>query len=314
MKNHFKCKHREICFLLFSILSGLILDAKSQDNLSTAESRDYPPVPVPNTELRTIYSNILKQEINLYIKLPSGYYTNPRKIYQAWYFTDANRSFPMIANIESIFDVLPAMSADPEIVIIGIGYAIHDMGDWATWRTRDLTPTSVADVDSFWTKMLIRLTGRLYEVKSGGSERFLECIVQEVFPFVETDYRVSSTQRGIGGYSYGGLFTLYVLFKHPELFSYYYAGSPSISYDHGILYNFEEEYASSHQDLKARLFMSAGAAEDSLMVADVKKMANLLKSRNYAGLDIETEIFPGETHQTCIPSSIMKAFRILYDR
>ena len=299
-------------FLLQYLLFAAILDAASQEQVIKPDAKNYPSVSIPNTEIRTFYSAILKQEMNIYIKLPVSYYTNPQKIYTGWYFTDANRSFPLVANIVSIFEV--PQPVEPEILAVGIGYKIRDMADWGAWRTRDLTPTSVQAIDTSWAKLLKGIAGRQFEVKSGGAAKFLEFIIREVFPFVESNYRVSPTGRGIGGYSYGGLFSLYVLFKQPDLFSIYYAGSPSISYDKGVLFNFEKEYSLAHKDLNAKLFMSAGGAEDSLMVTNMKKMANLLQSRNYPGLTVETRVFPGETHQSCIPSSYMSAFRILYKR
>ena len=197
--------------------------------------------------MRTFYSAILNQDMNIYIKLPISYYNNPQKVYPAWYLTDANRSFPMVANMVSIFEV--AKLSEPEILVIGIGYKIKDLADWGAWRTRDLTPTNIPALDTSWAKILTSMTGRQFVVKSGGAATFLDFLVKEVFPFVESNYRVSSTGRGIGGYSYGGLFSLYVLFKQPELFSIYYAGSPSIDYDKGVIFNFEKEYAKAHKDI-----------------------------------------------------------------
>jgi hypothetical protein len=107
---------------------------------------------------------------------------------------------------------------------------------------------------------------------------------------------------------------LYVLFKKPELFSLYYAGSPSIRYDKGVLYTYEEEYAATHKDLNATLFMTAGGAEDSLILVHVDKMAAQLESRNYPGLKVETQVFPDETHQSCVPAAWMRAFRVLYNK
>jgi len=311
MKTHVFLRSGKQFFLLMSLLLAALSDLSSQDK-TQPKAEDFPMASIPDTELRTLHSSILNQEMNIYIKLPVSYYTNPQKIYQAWYVTDANRTFPMVANMVSLFEV-PTIT-EPEIVVIGIGYKIKDMGDWAAWRTRDLTPTNVPAVDSGWAKMLSGITGRQYEVRTGGAEIFLDFIIKEVFPFVESNYRISSANRGIGGYSYGGLFSLYVLFKQPELFNIYYAGSPAIGHDKGVLFNFEKEYASSHKDLNAKLFMSVGGSEDSLMVSNMKKMAILLQSRNYSGLTIETHVFPDETHQSCIPSSIMRALRVLYKR
>jgi predicted alpha/beta superfamily hydrolase len=312
MKKGSSLKFEKQFLFLTSLLIVVFLEASAQDQVIKPESKGYPLVTVPNSEMRTFYSAILNQEMNIYIKLPVSYYTNPQKVYPVWYFTDANRSFPMVANIVSMFEV--PRPVEPEILVVGIGYKIKDLADWGAWRTRDLTPTNIPSLDTSWAKMLTSVTGRQFVVKSGGAATFLEFIVKEVFPFIESNYRVSATGRGIGGYSYGGLFSLYVLFRQPELFSIYYAGSPSIDYDKGVLYNFEKEYASAHNDLKAKLFMSAGGSEDSLMVNNMKKMTELLLSRSYPGLTIETHVFPGETHESCYPSSIMRALRFLYKR
>jgi predicted alpha/beta superfamily hydrolase len=268
------------------------------------------PVSIPDTEMRTFYSKILGQNMLLFIKLPSKYYIDSLKSYPSWYFTDGNRSFPLIANISSFLDI--PVPSGPELVIVSIAYVIRDMADWGAWRTRDLTPTNIPSLDSDWSNSLKDMTGREYEVRSGGANRFLEFIKEEVIPFVETNYRVLKSGRGLGGYSYGGLFSLYVLFSQPELFSIYYAGSPSIDYDNRILFNLEKEYSVSHKDLKARLFMSAGDKENSSMVNNMEDMASTLESRKYPGLSVTTCVFQDETHQSCIPVSIMRAFRILY--
>jgi hypothetical protein len=301
-------KQKLLRALLFSsVFIDLVSLVKAQPQV-----KDYSMVSIPNTEFRTLHSAILCQEMELYIKLPAGYNTNPQKVYPVWYLTDGNRSFPMMANMASIFEI--PKPTDPEIVIVGIGYKIRDMADWAAWRTRDLTPTNVPADDASWNKLLATATGRQFEVRSGGAATFLDFIVKEVIPFVESNYRTSKTGRGIGGYSYGGLFSLYVLFKQPMIFNIYYAGSPSISFDNGVLFNFEKDYASSNKDLNARLFMSAGGLEDSLTLYNMKKMARFLQSRNYPGLKVETQVIPDETHQSCMPPSFMRALRILYNK
>lgn len=298
--------------LLLSLLAAAIPNALSQDQPLLTDLNTYPLVTVRLTETRTFYSKILDQEMVLYIKIPATYKSNTRKIYPCWYGTDANLAFAMIADMANTFEV--PIIVEPEIFVVGIGYKIRDMGDWGAWRTRDLTPTNIPSSDTYWTDVFSKLAGRQLEVKTGGAAKFLECIEKEVFPFMESNYRISSTGRGIGGYSYGGLFSLYVLFKRPELFTIYYAGSPSIRYDKGVLYTYEKEYAATHNDLNATLFMTAGGAEDSVMIANVNLMAAQLVSRNYPGLKVETQIFPDETHMSCVPAAWMRAFRVLYKK
>jgi uncharacterized protein len=298
--------------LYLSLLVAALPDVFSQNQPGQTDLNNYPLVTVPLTETRTFYSNILGQEMVLFIKIPANYKTNTQKVYPCYYGTDANRSFAMIADMANSFEV--PVIVEPEIFVVGIGYKIRDLGDWGAWRTRDLTPTNVPSSDTYWAGVFSKFAGRQLEVKTGGAAKFLECIEKEVFPFMESNYRVSATGRGLGGYSYGGLFSLYVLFKRPELFSLYYAGSPSIRYDKGVLYTYEKEYAATHKDLNATLFMTAGGAEDSVMIANVNIMAVQLKARNYPGLKVETTIFPDETHMSCVPAAWMRAFMVLYKK
>jgi len=297
--------------LLMLMLSAANLTMLSQGN-NKSDNEKLPPVTVPNSEMRTFFSDILDQEMVLFIKLPPTYYSNPQKVYQGWYCLDANRTFPMVANIMDMFDA--GGPVQPELLLIGIGYKIQDMGDWMAWRTRDLTPTNVPAADSLWIKRLSGLSPRQYVVNTGGAAAFLECIEKEVIPFVEKNYRVSPLNRGLGGYSYGGLFTLYTFFKKPYLFSIYYAGSPSISYDKGVLFTYEQEFASKYKDINAKLFMSAGEQEGERFIGNMNRMADSLRSHSLPGLTVETHVFPGEDHMSCGPSSTVRALRVLYGR
>jgi uncharacterized protein len=298
--------------LYLSLLIVALPDAFSQNQPGQTDLNNYPLVTVPLTETRSFYSKILDQEMLLFIKIPASYKANTQKVYPCYYATDANRSFAMIADMANSFEV--PVIVEPEIFVVGIGYKIRDLGDWGAWRTRDLTPTNIPSSDTYWTGIFSKFAGREIEVKTGGAAKFLECIEKEVLPFMESNYRVSSTDRGLGGYSYGGLFSLYVLFKQPELFSLYYAGSPSIKYDNGVIFTYEKEYAAISKDLDATLFMTAGGAEDSVMIANVNLMAEQLKARNYPGFKVETTVFPDETHMSCVPAAWMRAFRVLYKK
>ena len=304
------CKKHIVVFLLS--LFTISLNTYPQDLPVNSGMPGYPAATVPHTEVRSFYSNILDQEIILYMKLPGDYKKDTTRIYPCWYGTDANLAFPLVANMLGLFDV--PVTVEPQVVLVGIAYKIRDMADWGAWRTRDLTPTNNPAADNYWSGVFSKVSGRQVEVRTGGAEIFYECIAKEVIPFVELNYRVSPNGRAIGGYSFGGLFSLYILFRHPEMFSLYFAGSPSIRYNNGILYTYEKEYDSFHNDLNATLFMSAGGLEDTAMVNNMYRMESLLKSRNYPGFNVTTQVFPGETHQTCVPAAFMRAFEVLYKK
>jgi predicted alpha/beta superfamily hydrolase len=287
-------------FLVAFTVLAVAWNTSAQDKAANPETKQYPQVSIPNTEVRTFFSKILNQDMEISIKLPAGYYTSPQKTYQALYMTDANYAFPMAANFLSLYEA--PRPVEPGVCLIGIGYKINNMREWYGWRTRDLTPPVSPS----------RATGTQPGEEIGGAPKFLEFIVKELFPFVESQYRVSASGRGLGGYSYGGLFSLYVLFKQPDLFSLYVAGSPSIDFGDGILFEYETEYASSHKDLSAQLFMSAGGDESIGMISNMKKMAGVLESGKYPGLKIQTHVFPGESHTSGCAVSIMRAIKALY--
>ena len=110
-----------VLFLLL-LFSGLPY-AFSQNQPGQTDSNNYPLVTIPGAETRSFYSKILKQEMVLYIKIPASYKTNTQKIYPCWYFTDANRSFAMIADMINFFEV--PVIVEPEIFVVGIGYKIY---------------------------------------------------------------------------------------------------------------------------------------------------------------------------------------------
>jgi hypothetical protein len=272
--------------------------------------KDIPEVTIPGTELRTLRSEIIGQNFNLYIKLPWSY-TRSDTIYPVLYSLDANRSFPLFANISTVLEFPP--NDFPETIVVGIGYQIKGMEDWGAWRTRDLTPVTDVETEENWEKILTNLSGRSdIVVQTGGASKFLDFIRLELIPFIESNYHVSSTDRTLAGYSFGGLFTLYALFHHPETFSRYFCGSPSIYYGKAILFEYEKQYASIHSDLKARVFMSVGGLENLSMINNMTKMDSLLRSRNYPGFQIESHIFDGEDHQSCYPGAVVRALKVLY--
>ena len=181
-----------------------------------------------NTEKRILHSEIINDDFEIYISLPYSY-VNTDTIYPVFFNLDANISFGITDNVVH----LGALNREiPEMIVVGIAYTIQGIEDWAAWRCRDFRPTSNPEKDKTWQDRLSQATGRNdIVVASGGADKFLSFICEELIPFIESNYRVSSSDRTIAGVSASGLFTLYTLFKKPETFQRYFAGSPSINWD-----------------------------------------------------------------------------------
>jgi len=266
---------------------------------------------IPNTELIKIHSDIVGDDYLIYVQLPMSYKQNPDKTYPVWYNTDANRGFPFLANSVTFLTFPPGDI--PEMVVVGIGYLTKGMEEWAALRTRDLTPTQNTETDEFWTKTLAEMSGRTdLTVRSGGAALFLEFIIQELLPYIESHYRVDPGNRTLGGYSYGGLFTLYALFKNPGIFSKYFAGSPSLHYDNEISFTYENDFAEMHQDLNAEVFITVGGLEGDIMVNQVQQMTDRLLSRQYPNLKVNLQIFENEDHRSCLGAAFFRAIYVLH--
>jgi predicted alpha/beta superfamily hydrolase len=272
---------------------------------------EHEPVPMPGSELRKFRSGIMDQEFLIYVQLPLDYVADGSRKYPVYYMTDANRSFPLTANISTVLGFPP--TGFPQVVVVGIAYDIRDMFEWAAWRTRDLTPVADRGTEEYWEGLIGRMRGdTAIRVETGGAPRFLSFICDELVPFIESEYRVSAEDRALGGYSYGGLFTLFALFERPGAFRRYFAGSPSIFYAGGVMFDREKAFAASHEDLPARLFLSAGGLEEEEFKASVKEMAETLESRHYPNLEVRSCVFEGEFHASCYAASVMRAFTELY--
>jgi predicted alpha/beta superfamily hydrolase len=302
---YLKGKRRQSC-LIFIMLITLIINC-----VKKSEDPKQPEVTLFNTEKRILHSEIVKDDFEIYISLPYRYaYTDTT--YPVFFNLDANICFGMTDNIIH----LGALNKEiPEIVVVGIAYAIKGIEDWAAWRCRDFRPTRNPEKDKAWQDRLSRATGRDdIVVSSGSADKFLAFIRKELIPFIESNYRVSSSDRAIAGVSASGLFTLYTLLQHPEMFQRYFAGSPSISWDEPYMYRLEKDFAASHKDLPARLYMCVGGLESETYITNMNKMSKLLRSRKYSNLEIEAVVFENETHGSIYQAAISRALKMLYKR
>jgi predicted alpha/beta superfamily hydrolase len=178
---------------LFVLLYFVAIGSSAQDVA--------PPVP----QRLNIHSDILKEDRVIWIRTPPGYQQS-KGVYPVLYQTDA------LGNVNetgSTIDFLVDNNRMPELIVVGIAN---------TDRVRDLTPTHAdvknrdGTVDTYPT--------------SGGADRFLNLIQNELIPEIEKRYR-TAPYRIFAGHSLGGLLAIHALITRPELFNAYIAVSPS---------------------------------------------------------------------------------------
>lgn len=217
----------------------------------TTPSIQYPQVSIANSELRHIESSVIGQDYQIKIRLPEDY-ANTTNHYSVLYLLDGDHAFAMATDI---VQYLIYGEHIPDLIIVSPAYDSKKAPDEGGKNMRD----------------------RDFDMTPEG-DRYLEFLQKELIPFVESNYRVSPTDRTLWGYSSSGYFALYALFQKPDLFQKYIIVDGCDNEKHSEV---EMIYAAQHTDLPIRLFISAPPERDS------SKFFDSLSRRNYANLRAE---------------------------
>jgi hypothetical protein len=148
-------------------------------------------------------------------------------------------------------------------------------------------------------------------LQSGGADKFLDFMKTELFPFIEKNYRVNEN-RTLMGCSLGGLFTLYSLFTHTDMFTGYAAASPAIGWGNGVLYKFEKTFADKKLNNPVRVYMTEGDVERGRPLFET--MADHLKSRNYQQVSLVTKVLENTGHSGTKSETYSRGLQYVFER
>jgi predicted alpha/beta superfamily hydrolase len=303
-------KARFTCGLTLCLLA---LRCNEPSHSSSSPSLSPPEVTIRRTETRRLRSAIVGQDYEIQVSLPSPLESG--KKYPTVYVLDGNWIFGTVTETSRL---LASGGEIPPVLVVGIGYADASAASVRALRARDDTPTPDPD---FVRSLRERVPDLPENATTGGAPAFLRFLKEELIPFVEAQYPADPQDRTLLGHSFGGLFTLYTLFERPETFHRYIAGSPSLWWGRGTIFEDEAALAESRTDLPVKLFLSAGALEESpdnprsaeaAMVSNLRRLEAVMKSRSYAGLDLTTVFLPDETHLSAIPATISRGLRAVF--
>ena len=250
----------------------------------------YPLVTIPGSEVRKLTSTIVSgQEYELQILLPGGYKTSGKK-YPVVYLMDSQWDFPLVKSIygQQYFD-----GFIPELIVVGVTWGgINPNPD--SLRARDYTPTNETR-----TK------------QSGGADKFLLFIKDELFPFMEKNYRVND-DRTLMGCSLGGLITLYAFLTHTDMFTGYAAASPAVGWDREVLYNYEKTFAEKKLSKPVRVYMTVGDVERGRPTFE--KMAAYFKSRNYPDVSLQSKVLENTGHSGTKSETFARGLQYVFEK
>lgn len=265
------------------LLLLFVLFATSATQLS---AQQYPEVTIPGSQIRKITSKVVTgQEYELHIQLPANYDGNAKK-YPVVYVMDSQWDFPLVSAIygEQYYD-----GFIPELIIVGVTWA-----DRKVLRSRDYTPTHVGQGDS------------------GGADKFLDFMKTELFPFIENNYRVDSSNRTVMGCSLGGLFTLYALFTHTDMFTGYIAASPAIGWDNGLLNKYEKAFSEKKITQPVRVYMTVGDVEQGRPFFE--QFAEKMKSSNYMNVRLHSKVLENTGHSGTKSETYTRGLQFVFER
>jgi hypothetical protein len=248
-----------------------------------------------NAQVRVLPRSANGRDYQIYVGLPASYASQPSRRYPVLYVCDGYWDF---AVINGFYGGLIYDRDAPEIIIVGFGYP-GASPDFGALRAYDYTPVAnpVEDRDG---------------KRTGHAPAFLRAIETEIIPFVEREYRADHGFRVLGGSSLGGLFTLYAMLERPGLFQGYIAPSPAVDWAHDWLFDREKEFATTHKELPARVFMSGAGAEAPGFLAAIKRFSEQLQAHHYTGLRYRWRLIDGERHAGTKPESYNRALRFIF--
>jgi hypothetical protein len=256
----------------------------------------FPRHSLANTEVRRLPRSASGRPYQLHIALPDSYDDDPRRHYPVLYLTDGYWDLPLV---RSIALSLAQDRAVPEIIVVGLGYAVDD-ANYGRLRRWDLTPAPAT------------YEGAELDGASGHAPEFLSAIEKEIIPLVESEYRADRSFRVLAGSSLGGLFTLYAMLARPGLFAAYVAASPAAQWADDWLLRFEDEFHKSGKTLHGRLFMTGAEDEVPMILEGAKRFDARLRERGAAGLRYEFRIVEGERHAGTKAESYTRGLRFAF--
>ncbi len=250
----------------------------------------------------TLQSKVLDEERPYWVYLPGSYGSGSNKRYPVLYLLDGD------AHFHSASGVVQFMSSGingnlqiPELIIVAIPN---------TDRTRDLTPTHT----------MLGRDGKEDDFlkASGGGDRFLQFIREELFPKIDSSYR-TLPYRILVGHSFGGLLALHALLNAQELFQGYIAIDPSVWWDNQVLVHQAEGRFQTASKRPLSVYISLannpelGFGDPKIDLAAGRGFAGILQSASSPTLRSRLQFLEKEDHGSAPLVSLYQGLLFIFD-
>ncbi len=224
-------------------------------------------------------SRFLRNQRDLIIYLPPGYHAQPHRQFPVLFLHDGQNLFDGATSFIPGMDWHVGHTADQYIyegrveplIIVGIYNA-------GKQRLQEYTPT------------------RMPRLGGGRASRYARFLIEEVRPFLEYNYRIlgGMENTGIGGSSLGGLVSLFLGLRMPNVFGKIAALSPSVWWNQRVILRFAE---AAPVDPRPRVWLDIGTREGGRIVEDVERFRDVLLRKGWQWeRDLHYERVDGAEH------------------
>lgn len=253
-----------------------------------------------------IKSEITNKDYLIHMSFPKNYSIQDSITYPVLYVLDGKSTFGYFESSYIDFEKIE------DVILVGISHKVNGIESKIN-RFNDYTPYRDTISERKFEKNFGVEKGT---IKTGGADKFLECLKKEIIPFIEKHYK-TNTDRGISGHSLGGLFTAYCFVNSDNYFTRFGINSPSFQLNEEIFLEPAVSKFSDNQNWnidQTKVFISTGENESPMMVSNMIKFSMFLKKRNYDNIDMNWYIYRNETHTSVIPFCFKGTLTTLYGK
>jgi predicted alpha/beta superfamily hydrolase len=263
----------------------------------------------------------------IWVVTPTGYDKEPARRFPAVYMPDGNGMAPFLSSLANT--ELEQMDALQPTIQICVGYAGEDVSRALAVRARDLLPpheplppgTEEMVQNDTASVGFDRATAALYlhYLKNPAADRFLSFLIEELHPFIASNYRIKGDDLGLFGHSYGGLFTAYAALQPSTIFKNFGAASPGIIPQQSMVFKLYADALASGGVTARNLHMTVTSREiadpglyQTYVAAGAVEFLGLASANPLQGLHVTSQVIVDETHLSGVMPAAFSYLRKLY--
>jgi enterochelin esterase-like enzyme len=226
------------------------------------------PLAPPHPRVRVhqgFASRVLGNERTIGVYVPPGYEEEERRAYPLLVMQDGQNLF------------------DPETAFIrGRTWKMAEHAD-AAIAAGEVEPLVIAGVANAGDQRLAEYTPtRDWKMGGGNAAQYGDMIVNELLPFLHGRYRLLSgrAHTGLGGSSLGGLVSLWMGLRQPDVFGKLAVLSPSVWWNHRYILRYVNDVEAELR-LRPRIWLDAGEREGIRTVANAELLHERLLAHGW---------------------------------